>query len=734
MLKVGKHFSFIFFALIFLLPPSLAYSQTCTELFALRLQGPDFAVDPDILETTSATKAVIEHALAIAKENNWPIKTLELGPQGRKIKRIFIGVDRTNEADLLRYFKEFLPNKAFGNGHAGTLPLEFAHIPGAALPYVYGYLRMSDSLTQNVYRYGKPQDTLAAAFAYIDKTNTVSQISHYAHLIGITEAELANFDTYIKNPTLRAPCKSDNCIAWTSSIELGKTAQNSTTEERKHLFNELDVARSYAPEEISKRFLHATNGRHRVVFVFYKGEQGRVEFDNLSESTVSPEPAIPYRSIIKNFEFQTKEISDAISVIADGSKVFVPIGAGASPEGVAELLKYTKTLAGGLDIHVLVNGVSEAAFKEGLADNPKARIHALFLGGNLRQLYSEGRVSVIPGYLGDFPRYVKNNNSDFSYDAILIRVSPANAQGFHSLGPNHDMIETILLARPNIKIIAEINKNIPVVTHGLFIHKDKITSSFNSDAKLAGPVTVPVTQVETSIGTYLGKLVPQNSTLQVGIGNIFGGLVYGLRAARVSGLQIWTEMFSDPMMELMNYQIATSATAGFVFGSTNLYNWLNNNEKIRLASTLEVNNVGHISATPQFHAINTALQVNLRGDVNATHGPEGRISSPGGQVEFMSGAARSDGGKSIIAIRSTAKNGTVSTIVLDTYLGSVTTTNENVTHVVTEFGIAELAGKSERARAVALLKISSPIFKKDLVEQALARNIITAEDAAEVLR
>lgn len=140
-----------------------------------------------------------------------------------------------------------------------------------------------------------------------------------------------------------------------------------------------------------------------------------------------------------------------------------------------------------------------------------------------------------------------------------------------------------------------------------------------------------------------------------------------------------------------------------------------------------------IQNTEKFHAVNTALQVDLRGSVNAEMGPEGRLSSPGGQVEFMSAASRSNGGKSIIAIRSTAKNGEFSTIGLSLYKGNVTTPAESVHYVVTEYGIAVLKGKSESQRAVALINVAHPKFRKELAEKAVEENIISAEEGSTII-
>jgi acyl-CoA hydrolase len=731
-----KSFLLFSFVVVLALQNSTASAQNfCANLF-LSTEAAESSVSnilrdhEALLNTDPATIPVIETALAMATENKWPVKVIAVGPVQRKVQRIFIGIDRDNAKDMQTYRDAFLPNKPLGGVTAGVLPLEFQHEPKAGTRYVYGFLRMTAGANDRVYRYARPDENLQSIWRNMNSFNT-EPINHYASLIGMTEAERKNFEFYISNPGERGACKMDNCIAWTSSIELGKTGRQSSTEDRKHLLPVLGVSRSYDPQEISRRLIHAANERHRVVFVFYRGAVGKESFENLAQNIVR-EPQIPYTSIIKDLPQDTEVLKKALSVIPDGGKVFFPIAAGASPEGFQGLMEYSKGLKNGVDIHVLVNGISEAVINKGISENPgKARIHALFLGGNLRKLYREGKVSVIPGYLADFPKFVKMGLDGFAYDAIVVRVSPADAHGNHSLGPNSDMIMTILAARPEIKIIAEINKNVPYLPQGAFINKAKFASSFISDAPLAGPVSLPMTTVEENIGENLSQLIPSGSFLQVGIGNIFTGLPGGFQRHNIQNIKIWTEMFGDQLMDLVNQGRVTSAVASFAFGSKQMYEWLNQNQRLTLRSTIEVNDPGAVSNMPSFHAVNTALQVNLRGDANATHGPEGRISSPGGQVEFMSGAARSMGGKAIIAIRSTAKDGTISAISLDNYQGAITTPHESVTHVVTEYGIADLRGKDERSRALSLIRIAHPNFRLMLAQGAVQRGLIFAADVQE---
>ena len=292
---------------------------------------------------------------------------------------------------------------------------------------------------------------------------------------------------------------------------------------------------------------------------------------------------------------------------------------------------------------------------------------------------------------------------------------------------------TILQKRPGIKIIAEVNENVPF-THGdNFLTDAQITSKFLSNTELAGPPVVPVGEVEANIGKNLGTLISPNATLQIGIGNVFGGFAQGVRDAGVRGLKIRTEMFGDALKDMMEAGVADVAETGFAYGTPSLYKWLNQNQKVTFKSTAEVNDPGKIGEIPNFHAVNTALQVDLYGQSNATIGPDGRrMSSPGGQVEFMTGAARSQGGKSIIAIRSTAKDGAISSIVMDLYPGPITTPHESVSHVVTEFGVAVLKGKSEQERAVALINVAHPKFRNELFEKAKAKGILRDGDRANI--
>ena len=687
-------------------------------------------------EALPARAEVTVRLIEFAVENNLPVQWLLLGPAGHQTKRLFVAIDYKNEALVTKYLNTFNLDTAVGQQTAGTIALEFAreNLKGVD-QYITGVLRPSADPTAPIYRWGKPDLRRVdwwSNWALGRDTQDIreSGIVAFGHLLELNSSEKKNVDYYLKNPQERGKCKSDNCVAWTSSIELGETKQNQTDDARKYLFNEIGVSRSSAHFEIGRRLIHAANDRHTAVVAFVNGELGLENFKSNLKNNLVPEPKIPYASIIKNYKGDGTSLAlKAIDKIKDGSRIFIPIAAGASPEGFNALISHAKNLKEGIEVHVLVNGISANDFKRAVEETDKINIKALFLGGNLRDLYQKEEVAVIPGNLADFNRHMRDpNKEDFKYDTILVRVSPANAQGQHSLGPNQDMIMSILKSNPDIQIIAEVNPNVPFTNGRNQIHQDRIAAKFESTSELAGPPVVPPSLVDATIGMHLGSLVEKGSYLQIGIGNIFSGLPKGLNHYGVKNLKISTEMFGDPMMEMVQQGIATKAETGFAYGSNALYSWLNHNKTVVFRDTEYVNSPGRVSRLKKFHAINTALQVNLYGESNATMGPDGRISSPGGQVEFMSGAARSEGGKAIIAIRSTAKNGELSTIVLDLYDGPITTPGESVTHVTTEYGIAHLAGKSEAERAVALINIAHPKFRKELADQALKKEMIEKTD------
>ncbi|MBY0413093.1 MAG: hypothetical protein K2Q18_02955, partial [Bdellovibrionales bacterium] len=654
----------IFLQLFFLfsvLITQSAFADPCSDLVkALLVKSKEM---PSLKETSELVKRL----KSFADAHNLPYKLIEVGPSNKRTTRLFVGLDFTNEELKTKYLQEF----NLENPKNATLAIEFGY--EVKDEYVSAAIRTSSDPEDPIYRWGHediPRSEwvrdwmIQGGGDYNGKNDHPERLKNpvwgYSHIIQLSPDEASNVKYFLANPDERGPCKSDNCIAWSTGIELGETKVGATDEERRYLFNELGVSRSSAHYEIGRRLMHAANERHSGVVVFLNGEKGLKAFNGNATNLLPPEPQIPYTNIIKGLGHDPKgPVMTSLKGIADGSRIFFPIAAGASPEVMSALIQKAAGLKKGFDISILVNGINESTLRQGAElQGGKIRFNSFFVGSNMRKLHSEGKVTYIPGYLSDFPRFVRDPEMKaFKYDAIVVRVSPADKNGNHSLGPNYDMIPAILESNPKIKIIAEVNENVPFTNGSNFIHKSKLSGSFVSTASLAGPPVVPLTEVEKKIGLNLGKLIDSGSTLQIGIGNIFGGIATGLKKAKKTDLYISSEMFGDSLKDIMEVGIAKKAETGFAYGSEDLYIWLNKNKKVKFISTEEVNSPAKVQQTEKFHAVNTALQVRLSGDVNAEFGPEGRLSSPGGQVEFMSGAARSKGGKAIIAIRSTAKKG-----------------------------------------------------------------------------
>ncbi len=400
------------------------------------------------------TKDVVDAMEQFAAENNLPTQVIEVGPH--KAKRYLVGLDVTNKDLINKYITKFNMETELTPTTPGVLALEFQHeIPNQ---YVTGVLRRYPGHDRPIYRWGKHDLTYDNWWkSWIEANSAKKPIWAYSHIIGLSKAELDNVKIYLDKPEERGPCKADNCVAWTANIELKRTAKDAKPEERGHLLNELGVSRSMAHFEIARRLFNAANQRHTGIFIFYNGAEGLKAFNEKIKDHIPALPQIPIETIIKGQNIVRKDLQDALSVIPEGAKVFLPIAAGASPEAVEGLITRAKEMNKGIDLHVFVNGVSEATFRKGVeTTDGKLRLTALFLGSNLRKLYREGRVEVIPGYLRDAPLWIKDPlNQDFKYQAVIVRVSPPDAQGRYSLGPNADIVQTVIESTPGIKIIAK---------------------------------------------------------------------------------------------------------------------------------------------------------------------------------------------------------------------------------------------------------------------------------------
>jgi 4-hydroxybutyrate CoA-transferase len=359
------------------------------------------------------------------------------------------------------------------------------------------------------------------------------------------------------------------------------------------------------------------------------------------------------------------------------------------------------------------------------------RINTLFISPNVRQAVQEGRADFTPVLLSEVPLLFKEDV--LPLDAVLIQVSPPDEHGFCSLGIEAGLVKTpSQVAR---FVIAEVNERMPRTLGDSFIHVSKIDFAVPVNYPLAELPMGQTNELSMKIGEHIAELIEDGSTMQMGIGAIPDAVLNFLGDKHHLGVH--TELFSDGVMRLIEEGVITNERktlhngkliAGFILGSQHLYDFVDDNPIVELHPTEYVNDPFVIAQNERMVSINSAIEIDLTGQVCADSiGPK-LYSGVGGQLDFVYGAARSKGGKPIIALPSTAKPGggeQISRIVPMLKQGAgVVTTRNHVHYVATEFGVVQLYGKTIKQRARALISIAHPDFKSELEQQAKVLNYL----------
>jgi acetyl-CoA hydrolase len=352
------------------------------------------------------------------------------------------------------------------------------------------------------------------------------------------------------------------------------------------------------------------------------------------------------------------------------------------------------------------------------------RANSLFIGPNVRRAVQEGRADFTPVLLSEFTLLFKNRV--LPLDVAFVHLSPPDEHGFCSYG-----IETGLTKSPAESadtIIAEVNENMPRCLGDSFIHVSRLDHIVPVDYPL---LELPMTEgglseIHIKIGEYIADLIPDGATMQMGLGAIPDAVLKFLHNKRDLGVH--TELFSDSVIDLVESGVLTNArktlhpgkiTAGFMIGTHRLYEWAHDNPLIDLHRTEYINDPFVIAQNDCQVAINSAIEVDLTGQVCADSiGPK-LYSGVGGQLDFIYGASRSKGGVPIIAMPATVEGKDISRIVPMLRQGAgVVTSRYHVHYVVTEYGVADLYGKTIRERAHALINIAAPEFREELTRVA----------------
>jgi 4-hydroxybutyrate CoA-transferase len=418
---------------------------------------------------------------------------------------------------------------------------------------------------------------------------------------------------------------------------------------------------------------------------------------------------------------RTVTAQEAVAVIRSGDRVFVHSVAAAPQQLIAAMTARADELRVVEVVHLHTEGPAPYAAPE-LAKS--FRVNALFVGANVRQAVNEGRADYLPVFLSEVPQLFRAGV--LPIDVALIQVSPPDRHGFCSLGVSVDVTRAaVQVART---VIAQVNPNMPR-THGDgILHEEDIDFLVPVDDAIPEPPTHPHTEAEQAIGLHCAELVEDGACLQLGIGAIPDATLIGLRDHRRLGIH--TEMLTTGVVDLIERGVITGeakrvhpgkVVAGFALGSRKLYDFLDDNPQVSMLDIAYINDTAVIRRNPKVIAINSALEVDLTGQVCADSIGDRLFSGVGGQRDFIRGAALSEGGKPIIALPSVTSKGD-SRIVSYLQPGAgVVSTRAHVHYVVTEHGIADLWGKNLRQRAAALVAISHPSHRDALTAEARRR-------------
>jgi 4-hydroxybutyrate CoA-transferase len=430
-------------------------------------------------------------------------------------------------------------------------------------------------------------------------------------------------------------------------------------------------------------------------------------------------------SIKRKYERKFVTAAEAVSVIQSGDRVYIHPGCAVPQVLVDAMVERYEELQDVEVCHLL--GVGEAAYVRPEMTG-HFRHNAFFIGKNVRKAVNEGRADFTPIFLSEIPALIYDRH--YSIGVALIQVSPPDEHGYCSFGVGVDCTKAATEVAK--VVIAQINPNMPRTLGDSFIHMSKIDYCVEVHVplkelpQLEGDETPEKLEVYRKIGAYVAGLVEDGATLQLGIGRIPDSVVQFLGDRKHLGVH--SEMVSDGIIPLVESGVITNQqktllpgkiVASFVLGSHQLFDFIDNNPLMEFRPTQFTNDPFTIARNKKMVAINSALEIDLTGQVCADSMGSRFYSGFGGQVDFIRGAAKSDGGKPIIALPSTAKDGTISRITTQLAEGAgVTTSRGDVHYVVTEYGVVNLHGRTIRQRAKLLIDIAHPDFRSELEEFA----------------
>ena len=417
--------------------------------------------------------------------------------------------------------------------------------------------------------------------------------------------------------------------------------------------------------------------------------------------------------------------ADAAGLVRDGDTIVVPTGVGEPPALLTALSARRQSLHG-----VTVSQILPLRKYEYFDEATRANIRhtAYFFGGPSRPGGQAGWVDFLPAYFSELPQLIARGLSPA--DVVFSMASPMDEHGYFalSLAPDYTMAA---LAKARA-IVLEVNPNVPFAYGACHVHVSQVSALVESDEPILEVGLPEIGPVQEAIGKYVAELIDDGSTLQIGYGGIPDAVVMQLRHKHDLGIH--TEMIGDGILTLLEAGAVTNRkktfmpgkmVATFGLGSQKLYRFMHRNPALEMHPVDFTNDPYLAARNDKLVAINATMQVDLLGQCGSESLGFAPYSGTGGQVDFVRAANRSNGGKSFIVLPSTAKGGAVSRIALTLSPGThVTTSKNDINYVVTEYGVAQLRGKTAKQRAEALIGIAHPDFRADLRDAARQVNLL----------
>ncbi|WLR51299.1 acetyl-CoA hydrolase/transferase C-terminal domain-containing protein [Bacillus tianshenii] len=416
----------------------------------------------------------------------------------------------------------------------------------------------------------------------------------------------------------------------------------------------------------------------------------------------------------RKYEQKQTSAAKAVEFIEQGDDLIVPILVGEPPALLDALPHYD-----GLRGNRLFQMLSSRPVMQ--IDEERLKIISMFLGKDERRAFHAGEIDLLPNHFSDVPALLQEITSN---QVIMATVSPIDEEGYFSLGTNCDYIAPLLKTAKTI--LVEVNKQMPRTYGENQIHIDEVKAIVENDLPLPVAGEPLITEKDAKIGSYVADLIHNGDTIQIGFGAIPNAVMDYLKNHR--NLSVATEMIPDKLVDLIEsgavsnlsrktYEGKTTGT--FAYGSKRLYEFLHENKDVYMLPVNKTNDITSIANEGNIVTINASVEIDFLGQCNSEKVGKMYWSSTGGQAEFGIGARIAEGGRGIICLHSTAKNGQISKIVPTIAAGTPISTSKNdIDYVVTEYGVAKLRGKTIRERTKALINIAHPKFRDELEHTA----------------